>query len=130
MRRLVGYRMKIEGRRWHFEAVDNLTVEERGEAGHAISLALIDPPRPPAELRDVAVRAILNLYSGSKSYRAKELERRYRDYLASGWPRERDLETLPYPRSTERALLHRLARLNEGASLCWRRIFDIAGRRC
>jgi hypothetical protein len=79
-----------------------------------------------AERRAVAVRTAMSLYDGPLSRRAKELERQYRGYLASGWPRERDLETLPEPRLTERVLLHRLARLNEGASLSWRRIFDIA----
>jgi hypothetical protein len=69
----------------------------------------------------------LNLYEGSVSRRAKELERRYRDYLASGWRRERDLEELPAPRSIERLLLRRLARVNDGRALCWRHIIRIAG---
>jgi hypothetical protein len=34
---------------------------------------------------------------------------------------------LPHPRTTERVLLHRLARLNAGRSLCWRQIIRIAG---
>jgi hypothetical protein len=65
-------------------------------------------------------------YQGAPSRRAKELERQYRAYLATGWRCERNLETLPEPRSVERVLLHRIARLNEGASLSWRQIFDIA----
>jgi hypothetical protein len=68
----------------------------------------------------------LNLYSGARSNRAKQLERQYRAYLAANWRLESDTETLPEPRSVERVLLHRIARLNEGASLSWRQIFDIA----
>jgi hypothetical protein len=83
-----------------------------------------------AERRRVAVRTAMSLYEGSPSRRAKILERQYRAYLASAWRLERDLESLPHPRSTERVLLHRLARLNEGASLCWRRIFDVARSCC
>jgi hypothetical protein len=99
----------------------------RAEAAHALFRILIDPPRPQAERRRVAVRQCLALYSGARSTRAKMLERRYRGYLAAGWLRERDLETLPEPRSTERLLLHRLARVNEGRALCWRHIIRIAG---
>ena len=73
---------------------------------------LIDPPRPLAERRRVAIRAALNLYEGPVSRRAKDLAASYRSYLASAWPREQALDELPDPRSTERTLLHRLARLN------------------
>src|ERR1700682_5617712 len=80
---------------------------------------LIDPPRPLAERRRVAIRAALNLYEGPVSRRAKDLAASYRSYLASAWPREQALDAVPDPRSTGRTLLHRLARLNGGASLCW-----------
>jgi hypothetical protein len=118
--------VKIEGPKFRLWLAPNLTAEERGEAAHAICRFLVDPPRPQAERRRVAVRTALAQYQGSPSRRAKELGRRYRAYLASGWRHERDLETLPEPRSTERVLLHRLGRLNGGRSLCWRQLFDIA----
>jgi hypothetical protein len=87
----------------------DLPPDKRSESISAIIRYCIDPPRPQAERRRVAVRTAMAQYRGSASGRAKELERRYRSYLASGWPRERDLETFPGPRSTERVLLHRLA---------------------
>jgi hypothetical protein len=118
--------MKIEGPRFRLWLAPNISAEERGEAAHAICRILVDPPRPMAARRRVAVRQALNLYPGSRSRRAQELERQYRAYLAGAWLRERDMETLPEPHSAQRVLLHRLARLNGGASLCWRRIFDIA----
>jgi hypothetical protein len=118
--------MKVEEPLFRLWIKPGLSAEERGEAAHAICRILVDPPQPPRHRRAVAVRQALNLYQGALSHRAKELEREYRRYLASGWPGERDLESLPHPRTTERFCLHRLARLNEGASLGWRRIFDIA----
>jgi hypothetical protein len=80
-----------------------LTAEQRMEVNSAICRFLIDPPQPPRRRGEVAVRQSLNLYEGARSSRAKELERRYRAYLAAGWPREHDLESLPHPRTTERA---------------------------
>jgi hypothetical protein len=119
--------MLVEGLKYRFWLAPGASAEERREAAHAICRHLIDPPRPQAELRRVVIRTALNLYEGSVSRRAKELERRYWDYLASGWRRERDLEELPAPRSIERLLLRRLARVNDGRALCWRHIIRIAG---
>jgi hypothetical protein len=119
--------MMVEGpkfRLWFDPGIDD---EESGEAAHAIcKIILLGRPQSPKRRREIAIRQALALFDGPLSRRAKELERRYRSYLAAGWRSERDLETLPEPRLTERVLLHRLARLNEGAWLCWRRIFDIA----
>jgi hypothetical protein len=119
--------MKIEGSKFSFWLAPGASAEERGEAAHAICRYLIDPPRPQAERRAVAVKQILNLYPGAPSRRAKQLADRYRSYLASGWPREHDLETLPEPRSTERVLLHRLARCSAGRPLGWRQIIRVVG---
>jgi hypothetical protein len=119
--------MKIEGRRWHFSAVDDLTVGERGAAVHEISLAMISPPRPLAERKRVAIRQALALFEGSRSGRARLLEGAWQSYISNGWKRESDMESLAYPRSTERALLHRITRLNGGRSLGWRQIDRIAG---
>jgi hypothetical protein len=105
----------------------SLSPEQWNEVASALCKIAIDPPRPLAERRVVCVRTALAQYRGSQSARCKVLERRYRGYLASGWPRERDLEELPEPRSTERVLLHRLAKL--GAPSSWRQLFDIAAHR-
>jgi hypothetical protein len=120
--------MKIEiaGNRWRFSMAPDLTPEERGEAGHAVSLALIDPPRSKDELRRVAAQQAMNLYDGSKTARARELSRKYNKYLAGGWRREQSLDVLPETCSIERKLWHRLAMINKGAHLGWRRIFDIS----
>lgn len=118
--------MKIDGPRFRLWIDPRITVEERAEAAHALFRILVDPPRPQAELRAVAIRAALNLYGGSPSARAKLLAKNYATYLSNGWPRERDLESLPDPREPTRVLLHRIARCNDGASLSWRRLFDIA----
>lgn len=118
--------MKVEGPRFRFWCDPRASVEERAEAAHAICRFLIDPPRPQAERRRVAVRTALAQYAGARSNRAKQLAAAYRGYLAAAWPREQALEVLPQPRSVERCLLHRLARLNGGRSLGWRQIFDIA----
>jgi hypothetical protein len=104
-----------------------LSDEQRNGVHSAICRIMIDPPRSQAELRRVAVRTALAQYQGAPHGRTKQLERQYRAYLASGWLRERDMETLPEPRSVERVLLHRLARLNEGSSLSWRQLLRIAG---
>jgi hypothetical protein len=119
--------MKIEGPRFRIWLAPDISAEERAEAAHALFRHLIDPPRPPAELRRVAIRTAMAQYQGAPYNRATQLADRYRSYLASGWLRERDLEKLPEPRSVERVLLHRLARLNEGASLRWRQILRIVG---
>jgi hypothetical protein len=119
--------VKIEGRRWHFEAVDDLTVAERGEAAHEVSLAMIDPPRSRDELKRVAVRtALMNLCEGTVSHRAKQLEQKYRAYLRAGWKREKGLDQLPDPRSVERTLLHRLAKL--GCASSWSQLLRYAGQ--
>jgi hypothetical protein len=120
-----GRNVKIEGPRFSVWLAPDISDEEFAEAAHVFcKIAISGRPQSPRHRRAVAVRTALNLYEGTVSRRAKELERRYRSYLASGWLRERDLETLPDPRSTERVLLHRLARL--GAPSCWRQLFDIA----
>jgi hypothetical protein len=118
--------MKIEGPRFSVWLAPDITVEERAEAAHALFRHLIDPPRSNAELRRITIRTAMAQYSGARSNRAKRLENDYRNYLASVWLRERDLETLPDPRSASRVFLHRLARLNRGRSLGWRQLFDIA----
>jgi hypothetical protein len=118
--------MNIEGPKFRFWCDPRASVEERAEAAHAICRFLIDPPRPVAELRRVAVRTALAQYQGAPSRRCKRLEREYRSYLAGAWLRERDLESLPHPRTTEKVCLHRLARVNRGHSLGWRQLFDIA----
>jgi hypothetical protein len=117
--------MKIEGARFSFRFAPDISVEEWAQMANTIDRILVaGPPQMPKHRRAVAVRTALAQYDGSPSHRAKELERRYRDYLASGWRRERNLEMLPEPRSTDRVLLHRLAKL--GAPSSWRRLFDIA----
>jgi hypothetical protein len=104
-----------------------LSAEEWAEAAHAIARILVDPPRPMAERRRVAVRQCLAQYQGARSNRAKMLEHRLKSYLTSGWRLEHDMETLPeFLRTPERTCLHRLAKLNKGASLSWRQIYDIA----
>jgi hypothetical protein len=120
-------KVEVESPLFHLRIKPGLTAEERAEVAHAICRFLIDPPRPVEELRRVAVRAALNQYEGSPSGRAKQLAGRYQTYIASsGWRLERDLESLPDGRSTKRKLLHRIARLNGGKPLHYRRLFDIA----
>jgi hypothetical protein len=77
----------------------DLPPEKRTESISAILRYCLDPPRPQAERRRVAIRQAMAQYQGAPSRRAKELERQYRAYLATGWRCERDLETLPGPRS-------------------------------
>jgi hypothetical protein len=126
-------KIEIEGHRcrWRFWMAPDLTPEERGQAGHAISLALIDPPRPQTERRRVAIRAALGPLGpyrchAAVSRRAAELARCYGEYLGNGWKRERNLANLPEPHSIERLLLHRIARLNNGRPLRWRQLLRIA----
>jgi hypothetical protein len=102
----------------------DLSPEQWNEVASALCRIAIDPPRPVVELRRVAILAAMNLYSGSRSARAKRLEREYRRYLAGPWRLERDLESLPDPRVAQHVLLHRLARL--GAPSGWRQLFDVA----
>jgi hypothetical protein len=119
--------MKVEEPFFTLKIRPGLTRDQWNEMGSAICRILVDPPQSPQHRRAVAVRQALNLYSGARSNRAKQLAARYQTYLASSWRRERDLETLPEPRSTERVLLHRLARTNAGRSLRWRQLLRIAG---
>jgi hypothetical protein len=105
----------------------DLPPEKRSESISAILRYCLDPPRPQAERRRVAIRQALAQYSGARYNRAKQLESRYRAYLAGAWLRERNLVDLPDPRSSEKVCLHRLARCNAGRSLCWRQLLRIAG---
>jgi len=124
--------MLLEGQHFSFKYSHDMTVEEWSQMSSAICRVLVaGPPEPPGHRRRVAVRTVLNLYEGAPTRRAKTLERQYRKYLAGAWPRERDLDLLPEPRwSSERVLLHRLAKLSGGASLGWRTIYNIAGELC
>ena len=95
---------------------------------HAIcKIIVLGRPQTRKHRRAVAVRQAMAQYSGARSNRAKQLASRYATYLSAGWPREKALETLPEPRSVERALLHRLAKLNNGRPLGWRQLDRIAG---
>jgi hypothetical protein len=114
--------MKVEGPRFSLWFAPDISPDES-----AICRYLIDPPRPLAERRRVAVRQALAQYSGSRFARAEQLAARYQTYLAGAWKREKALEGLPEPRSAERCLLHRIATLNAGRALCWRHIIRIAG---
>jgi hypothetical protein len=118
--------VKIEEPFFTLKIRPGLSPEQRMEVNSALCRIAIDPPRSDAERKRIAIRAAMNLYEGSPFSRANQLADRYRAYLASGWNRERDLESLPDPRSAERTLLHRLARLNDGASLGWRQILRLA----
>jgi hypothetical protein len=116
--------MKIEEPLFRLWIRPGLSAEEYAETAHEISRILIDPPRPLAELRRVAVRTALAMYEGSLSRRAKALEREYKNYLANGWRGEKETETLPERATTRHKLLFRLARL--GAPFSWRQLYDIA----
>jgi hypothetical protein len=119
--------MKVEGPRFSFRFAPDISEAEWAEMSHAVcKIIVLGRPQSPRHRRAVAVRTALNLYQGAPSNRAKRLENDYRNYLASGWLRERDLGTLPEPRLIKHLLLHRIARVNDGRALCWRRIFDIA----
>jgi hypothetical protein len=109
--------VKIEDQLFRLWIRPGLSAEEYAEASHAIFRHLVDPPQSPKRRREVAIRQALAIYEGPVSRRAKELERRFRLYLSGAWLRERNLVELPDPRSVEKVCLHRLARLNEGASL-------------
>jgi hypothetical protein len=118
-------KIEIEAPYFSLKIRAGLTAEQWQEVASGLCRIAMDPPRPKGELRRVAVRTAMAQYSGAPSARAKVLERRLRAYLASGWLRERDLETLPEPRSAERVLLHRLATL--GAPSSWSQLLRIAG---
>jgi hypothetical protein len=120
--------MKIEGSGFTLDIRPGLDPEQLANVARALCRIVIDPPRSKKQLQRVAIRtALMNLCEGSDSGRAKQLADRYRSYLAGAWPREREMEALPEPRSTERLLLHRLARIHEGRSLCWRQFLRLAG---
>jgi hypothetical protein len=64
--------VKVEGPKFRLWLAPDISVEERAEAAHALFRILIDPPRPLAERRRVAVRQALAQYQGARSTRAKE----------------------------------------------------------
>ena len=109
----------------------DLPPEKRSESISAILRYCLDPPRPQAERRRIAVRQALGPLGPYRchaaiSRRAGELARRYGEYLGNGWKRERMiLANLPEPISIERMLLHRIARLNNGRVLCARQLLRI-----
>jgi hypothetical protein len=108
----------------------DLPPEKRSESISAILGYCLDPPRPQAERRAVAVRQAMGPLGPYRchaaiSRRAGELARRYGEYLGNGWKRERILANLPEPHSIERLLLHRIARLNNGRALCARQFLRI-----
>jgi hypothetical protein len=108
----------------------DLPPEKRSESISAILRYCLDPPRPLAERRAVAVRQALGPLGPYRchaaiSRRAGELAQRYGEYLGNGWKRERELANLPEPSSLERLLLHRIARLNNGRPLCARQLLRI-----
>jgi hypothetical protein len=120
--------MLVEGPRFRLWFAPDISPNEFNEAAGAICRVLVaGPPEKPGHRRAVAVRQCLALYNGAQSARAKILERKLKNYLSSGWLRERDMESLPHPRSPEKVLLHRLARVNDGKALCWRQFLRIAG---
>ena len=86
--------MKMQGPKFRLWFAPNLSPAEFNEAASAICKILVDPPRPLAERRRVAVRQAMAQYQGARSTRAKRLAARYQSYLASGWPRERGMESL------------------------------------
>jgi hypothetical protein len=117
---------KVEKERLQSELLEMRLARQQGDVIPRAAAIAAAESLGRAVRRAVAVRQAMNLYQGPPSRRAKELADRYRSYLASGWLRERDLESLPHPRTTERFCLHRLARRNEGGSLSWRTIYYIA----
>ena len=120
--------MLIEGPRFSFKFASDISEEEWAQMAHAVCKIIVcGRPQPPQHRRAVAVRATLNLYSGSRFARAEQLAARYQTYLAGAWKREKALEGLPEPRSAERCLLHRIATLNAGRGLGWRQLLRIAG---
>jgi hypothetical protein len=108
----------------------DLPPDKRSESISAILRYCLDPPRPQAERRRIAVRQALGPLGPYRchaaiSRRAGELARRYGEYLGNGWKREQSLTSLPEPSSIERRLLHRIGRLNNGRALCARQFLRI-----
>ncbi len=114
-------------RAWH-EAADLAALVERLTE----ELAALRLPTRADRLaeRDDAIRNALATHYGAMSRRAaaETLARDLARYVSGGWLRERELSELPAGASELRRALHQLAKLNDGASIRWRRIFDIASR--
>jgi hypothetical protein len=119
--------MLIEEPYFSLKIRPGLSPEQWNGVASALIRIAIDPPRSQIELRRVAVRTALAQYAGSRYARAGKLAAQFQTYIAGPWKREKALEALPEPRSTERVLLHRLARLNEGRPLGKRQLDRIAG---
>jgi hypothetical protein len=84
------------------------------------------------QARDEAVRSAAGrFYPGmSPTPCAAALATATARYLATAWPRERDITDLPQSASALRAALHLICRLNNGGSLGMRQIINIlAGTR-
>jgi hypothetical protein len=81
----------------------------------------------PRGQRDVAIRALAELLrQPSVSATAKVVEAELRGYLAGAWRRgERDLLAPPAGSTARRQNVWRIAKLNGGDSLSWRRILEI-----
>ncbi len=81
----------------------------------------------PRGQRDAAIRAVAELLrESSVSATAKAVEAELRRYLAGAWQRSDHDLTAPPPGSTAlRQNLWRIAKLNGGDGLSWRRILEI-----
>lgn len=82
--------------------------------------------------RDAAIRrALAECYAGMPATTsAKALAADLSRYVAGPWLRERDLLAPPPGASAHRVALHKIARLNRGEPLAYRRLLDICtGRR-
>lgn len=82
--------------------------------------------------RDAAIRrALAEHHAGMPATTsAKALAAELARYVAGPWLRERDLQAPPPGASAHRVALHKIARLNHGEPLAYRRILDIStGRR-
>jgi hypothetical protein len=78
--------------------------------------------------RDEAIRAARRFFHDARAtVAARALEAALGAYLASAWPRERDLAELPPDAGERRAALHCIARLNDGDGLSWRQVWNIWG---
>src|SRR4051812_48777298 len=109
-------------------ACDVAFAESAPTSGSGNSLVAV--PQSPAgrsrAARDAALHAARRLYAGATTYQAaKDIQRDLRAYLSRCWPRERYLRELPVGVSGLRVALHRLACVNDGKELSWRRIYDI-----
>jgi predicted NAD/FAD-binding protein len=78
--------------------------------------------------RNAAVKVALDLMpSSTGTGKALDLERRLGRYVGgAAWKTERHLDELPEGAVALDVAIHRLARLNDGQPLRWRRILDIA----